>query len=164
MTARELLASYPIRDAVSADRRIVASTWVESFAMKAPWSRRLAKRAHWDVVDRVLDRGARVVVLGHVGGAAHAWACGEANSHGRVLHFAYVPTGFRGKGCARRLITELFDGAYPELIDTSHPWPWASRRFRWNPYSLMTSAAPVPIDPPRSEPRSEPRLSLENAA
>lgn len=134
MTAREILAGIPVRAAVPSDRRLVVSTWVESFAAAAPWSKRLAKRAHWDVVDRVLDGGARVVVLGHDGGAAHAWACGE----GPTLHYAYVPASMRGHGVARRLITALFDGEYPTNIDCSHPWPRHSSRFRWNPYSLMT--------------------------
>lgn len=116
------------------DRRFVVSTWVQSFADGAPWSKRLARANHWPVVDRVLDGGARVVILGTEGGAVHAWACGTDDA----LHYAYVPPELRGRGFARRVITALFE-SYPDHIDCTHPWPWASRRFRWNPYPLLTS-------------------------
>jgi hypothetical protein len=135
MTAstRAVLAAIPIRPAEPADRRLVVPTWVKEFAAAAPWSSRLARRSHGSVVDQILDGGARVVVLGHEGGAAHAWACGED----RLLHYVYVPFHMRGYGVARRLIAAVL-GDYPSLVDCSHKWPWESRRFRWDPYPLMT--------------------------
>lgn len=117
----------------SGDRRYVVSTWVRSFADNAPWSKRLALASHWGVVDRVLDEGSRVVILGNDSGAVHAWACGS----GAMLHYAYVPPELRGNGMARRAISALL-GDYPEHIDCSHPWPRQSRRFRWQPYVLLT--------------------------
>lgn len=117
---------------LAVDRRFVVSTWVKSFADLAPWGNRLTRASHWTVVDRLLDGGARVAVLGSASGAVHAWACGWDEG----IHYAYVPPELRGKGLAKRVIAHLLEG-YPEHIDCSHPWPWASRRFRWNPYPLL---------------------------
>jgi hypothetical protein len=117
ITAREMLPS---------DRGFVVSTWVKSSG----------KRNHWRVVDRILDGGARVVVLA-TGGALHGWACTE----GPVLHYAYVPPELRRIGLARRAIAEAL-GSYPDVVPVSHKWPRKSTRFRFDPY-LILGAAPA---------------------
>ena len=118
------------RDMASADRRFVVPTWVRS----SRYDLRQAER--FKLVDRVLDRGARVVVIGGAGSTVHAWAAGEDD----VLHFVYVPPELRNKGFARRAITALF-GQYAEHISTSHPWPRPSRRFRYHRDALLRREA-----------------------
>lgn len=114
------------------ERRYVVSTWVQSFAAVSPWSARLTRSEHWPVVDRILDRDAPVMVLSTEGGAVHGWACGE----GGTLHYAYIPPELRERGLGRRVI-EAALGEYGDRIDVTHPWPWQSRRYRWNPYLLL---------------------------
>jgi len=120
-------------------RAFVVCTWAKSASYG------LRRPATFRLVDRVLDdSGARVVCIAH-GRTVHAWACGD----GDVLHYAYTApeldptTGvslLRGRGLARRLITELF-GEYPEHITTSHEWPRESARFRYVPNLLLTRTA-----------------------
>ena len=119
-------------------RAFVVCTWARS----ASYGLRLTPT--FKLVDRVLDDPrARVVCIAH-GRTVHAWACGD----GEVLHYAYTAPELdangvsllRGRGLARRLITELF-GAYPEHITTSHEWPRESARFCYVPNLLLTRTA-----------------------
>lgn len=100
-----------IREMTPADRRFVVPTWVHSSSYG------LAKRDRFRLVDRILDGGERVVVLGSASGAVHAWACGRAG----LLHYAYTAPEVRGHGFARKLITEIL-GEYPERIWVTHRW------------------------------------------
>lgn len=105
----------------ASDRRFVAPTW----ALGAKW-KGLTKDERFRRVDRILDdEGTRVVVLA-VGRTVHAWAAGI----GTRLLYVYVPPELRGEGLARRVITELI-GGYPDVIQITHPWPYASERFRF---------------------------------
>lgn len=118
------------RDMTALDRRYVAPTWAKSSRYDGM---RLPER--FQLVDRVLDGGARCVVLATDERTVHAWACGE----GETLHYVYVPPELRGHRLARRVITALF-GDYPERIHVTHEWPRASARFRFAPYRLRNAA------------------------
>ena len=121
------------------DRRFVVPTWAQG----AKW-RGLSKHERFARVDRALDADARayaglpvcrVVVLAS-GPTVHAWAAGA----GGILFFAYVPPELRGEGLGRRVITALL-GGYPDVIQTIHPWPRASERFRHVQSTRMRTAA-----------------------
>lgn len=122
------------RDMLPSDRRYVVPTWAKSshYAVRLGDGRRLAMplRERFALVDRILDAGARVVVLGSEAGAIHAWACGAPD----LLHYVYVPPELRGHGLARRAVTALL-GGYPSVIDVTHPWPAASARYRIHPHA-----------------------------
>ena len=77
------------------------------------------------------------IVLASEGGALHAWAAADIASGS--LHYAYVPPELRGNGLARQAIRAALGDAYPDVIDVTHPWPWVSRRYRWNPYPMMAA-------------------------
>lgn len=115
------------RDMTSRDRRFVVPHW-------AIGSRyRLTKADRFALVDRLIDGGARVIVLATSDIAAHAFAAGD----GDVLHYVYVPKELRGRGLARRAITALL-GEYSARIHVSHPWPRANHpRFRHCPDVLL---------------------------
>lgn len=119
------------REMTARDRRFVVPTWAEG-ARYAGYR----KSDRYDLVDRILDGGARCVTLATSDICVHAWACGD----GDLLHYVYVPPDLRGKGLARRVITELF-GEYPDHINVTHAWPRASSRFRYTPHLLQRTAA-----------------------
>lgn len=109
-----------LRAMTASDRRFVVPTW----AYGAKW-KGLSLNEKFARVDGILaEEGTRVVCLAG-GSTVHAWASGI----GTRLHYAYVPPDLRGEGLARKVITELL-GGYPEVIDITHPWPFASDRFR----------------------------------
>lgn len=118
-----------LRAMTETDRRFVVPTW----AYGAKW-KGLSLCEKFARVDSILaDEGTRVVCLAG-GSTVHAWAAGI----GSRLHYAYVPAWtevdgmrepLRRLGLARKVITELL-GGYPEVIDITHPWPFASERFR----------------------------------
>lgn len=112
------------------DRPYVVSTW----GMGSRYDG-ITRRERFQLVDRILDGGADVVVLAR-DRTVHAWACGDLG----LLHYVYVPPELRKKGLARRLITELL-GEYPKHINVTHPWPRESSRFRYVPNLLLRSAA-----------------------
>jgi GNAT superfamily N-acetyltransferase len=112
------------------DRPYVACTW----ASGARYGK-LKRRERFQLVDRVLDAGAYVIVLAREN-TVHAWACGEDDT----LHYVYVPPELRGYGLARQVITHLF-GNYPEHVNVTHPWPRESTRFRHTPELLLRTAA-----------------------
>lgn len=107
------------------DRGFVVGTWANGARY------RMRRSERFQLVNRILDAGARVIVLGTTGTAVHGWAAGD----GARLHYVYVPPELRGQGLARQAITELL-GAYPAHIETTHPWPRPSRRFRHVPEAL----------------------------
>lgn len=128
-----------VRPSRPEDRRFIVPTWVKSFADYAPWGRAATLAKHWGVVDAIMDDPAtRAVVLATDAAARtlHAYAVGSGDG---CLHYVYVPPELRGHGLARRAITALL-GAYPATITTSHPWPFDTTRFRWNPYALPCAA------------------------
>lgn len=109
-----------LRAMTETDRRFVVPTW----AYGAKW-KGLSLGEKFARVDSILaDEGTRVVCLAG-GSTVHAWAAGI----GTRLHYAYVPPDLRGEGLARKVIASLL-GGYPEVIDITHPWPFASDRFR----------------------------------
>lgn len=124
------------RDMTPRDRRYVVPTWVKSSHYELPMVDR------WRLVDRILDGGARVVVLSTNASVVHAWAAGA----GAVLHYVYVPPELRGEGLARLAVIALL-GQYPGTIRTSHPWPRDADRFRLsqrasrNVYALLRDEA-----------------------
>jgi hypothetical protein len=119
-----------LREMTALDRRFVVPTW----ALGARW-KGLTKQERFARVDRMLEAGARVVVLAN-DVTVHAWAAGQNG----VLFYAYVPPELRGEGLARQVITKLLWG-YPETIPITHPWPWASERFRFAHQPRMRTAA-----------------------
>lgn len=119
------------RPMTARDRRYVVPTWAHSSRYD---DLRLSER--FDLVDRILDAGARVVCLATDERTVHAWACGD----GETLHYVYVPPELRGHGLARRCITELF-GRHPDRINVTHEWPRASSRFRYTPHLIQRTAA-----------------------
>lgn len=118
------------REMTVCDRRYVVPTWAHGASYNG-----MSKRDRFALVDRILDGGARCIVLATDERTVHAWACGD----GDVLHYVYVPPELRREGLARRAITALF-GEYPERIHVTHEWPRASSRFRFAPYRLRTAA------------------------
>lgn len=118
------------RDMTASDRRYVVPTWAQSARYDG-----MRKRQRFELVDAILDAGARVVVLG-ADRTVHAWACGDAEA----LHYVYVPPELRGFGIAREVITHLF-GSYPERIAITHEWPRASSRFLYRPHLITRTAA-----------------------
>lgn len=121
MTPREMTAS---------DRRFVVPTWALSSTYDG-----LTKPERFKLVDRILDSGARCIVLAQ-DVTVHAWACGT----GDTLHYAYVPPELRGHGLAARVMA-LALGGYPLRIHVTHEWPGASRRFVFTPHLLHREAA-----------------------
>jgi GNAT superfamily N-acetyltransferase len=118
------------REMTARDRRFVVPTWAHNSSYDG---KTLPER--FDLVDRTIDGGCRVVCLATSDICVHAWAAGD----GDALHYVYVPPELRKKGLARRAITALF-GSYPERIHCTHKWPRASARFRFAPYRLRTAA------------------------
>ncbi len=121
----------------ASDRRFVVPTWVKSFAELGPWPRQAALTHHWAAVDAILDDPmTRVVILssGDDGGAVHGWAAADTLTG--TLHYAYVPPELRGHGFARSAIAVALND-YADRIKVTHPWPFESQRFRWNPYPMM---------------------------
>lgn len=116
MTPREMSPS---------DRRFVVPTWSLSSTYGG-----LSKPQRFKLVDRILDGGARCIVLAE-DATVHAWACGAEDA----LHYAYVPPELRGHGIAAKLIAFVL-GSYAEHINVTHPWPRASARFRYTPHLL----------------------------
>jgi GNAT superfamily N-acetyltransferase len=109
-------------------RGYVCSTWARGQRIG------LRTRPAFRLVNRIVD-ASRVVVIAS-GPTVHAWACGD----GDVLHYVYVPRELRGRGIARRLISQLFEG-YPERVRVTHPWPFSSNRFQYVPHALLEAAA-----------------------
>jgi GNAT superfamily N-acetyltransferase len=92
--------------------------------------RRLLRATYGVVVDRILDdESTRGVVLcsRDNADALHGYAVASDDA----LHFVYLPPELRGRGYGRRLVSEAL-GGYPETITVTHPWPWQSRRYRWD--------------------------------
>lgn len=118
------------REMLASDRRFVVPTWARSSSYDG-----LALPERFRKVDRIIDGGARVIVLAR-GITVHAWACAEDDT----LHYAYVPPKLRGHGLARRLIMALF-GRYPERINVTHAWPGERERFRYTPHLIHREAA-----------------------
>ena len=122
------------------DRRFVVPTWVRSLAMSRRGQCRTdTLRKYWSIVDRVLDDPDTRVMVAASDMAArtiHAWAAAT----GDVLHYAYVPPELRREGLARRVITAAL-GLYPDIVSTSHAWPFASSRFVRQPHPLLRHAA-----------------------
>lgn len=110
------------REMTPGDRRYVVPTWAYESRYDG-----MSKRQRFEHVDAILDAGARCIVLAE-GPTVHAWACGGE----RVLHFVYVPHMLRGHGLGRRVVTELL-GAYPDRIEVTHAWPYASERYQFTP-------------------------------
>ena len=128
MTPREMTAS---------DRRFVVPTWALSSKYDG-----MSKHQRFKLVDRILDGGARCIVLAE-GATVHAWACGAEDA----LHYVYVPPELRrtrsdepGPCLAKLLIRLVLDG-YPERVHVTHEWPWESRRFVFKPYLIHREAA-----------------------
>lgn len=119
-----------IREMTARDRRYVVPTWAHGSRYDG-----MHRRDRFALVDRLLDAGARCIVLATDERTVHAWACGDDD----LLHYAYVPPELRGEGLARQAITALF-GEYPERIYVTHEWPRASSRFRFAPYRLRQAA------------------------
>lgn len=119
------------RDMTKEDRRFVVPTWVKSAGGYG-----IPRSERWALVDRIVDSGARVCVIGGAHSAVFAWACGDD----RVLHYVYTPRELRGRGLARRAVEALF-GRYPDVIHMTHPWPRDSARFRYAPHLLLRAAA-----------------------
>ena len=132
-----------VREMTARDRRYVVPTWARSSRYDGL---RLPER--FALVDRILDGGARCVVLATDDRTVHAWACADTYEGVRkwspdgefplLLHYAYVPPELRGNGLARRLITELL-GEYPDRIHVTHEWPRVSSRFRLSLYRLRAA-------------------------
>jgi len=118
------------RSMTDTDRRYVVSTWAQSARYGG-----MAKRDRFRLVDRIIDGGARVVVLAN-GPTVHAWACGE----GDTLHYVYVPPELRRNGVARIAIHAAL-GSYPARISVTHPWPRPSARFCYAPHILLREVA-----------------------
>jgi GNAT superfamily N-acetyltransferase len=119
-----------VREMTASDRRFVAPTWALSSRYEG-----MSKAARFRLVDRVLDGGARCIVLAE-GATVHAWACGAEDA----LHYAYVPPELRGHGIAAKLIA-LVLGSYAERINVTHPWPRASSRVRYTPHFIHRAEA-----------------------
>lgn len=121
MTPREMTAT---------DRRFVVPTWALSSTYDG-----LSKHQRFKLVDRIIDGGARCIVLAE-GPTVHAWACGTEDA----LHYVYVPPELRGHGLAAKTIA-LVLSSYAERINVTHEWPRASRRFVFKPHLTLREAA-----------------------
>lgn len=124
-----------IRPGVEDDLRFVMQTWIRSYKPVVKVNEAVYDKEHPELIKRIL-RGAKLSVAcsPDVQSTIHGWACGDAG----VLHYAYVPSAFRGRGVARALIQSVL-GSYPNKIEVSHRFhnPVASRvRFVFNPYRL----------------------------
>lgn len=118
------------RAMTDADRPFVACTWARGSRYG------LRTREAFRFVNRLLDSETTRVVVLATDSTVHAWAAGCEDA----LHYAYVPPELRRCGLARRAITELL-GSYPDRIDVTHRWPFASPRFRHSPHLLLRTAA-----------------------
>lgn len=118
------------RAMTASDRRFVAPTWALSSTYDG-----LTKPERFKLVDRILDSGARCIVLAE-DSTVHAWACASLGA----LHYAYVGPEIRRRGLGARAIALALDG-YPLRISVTHEWPGASRRFVFTPHLLHREAA-----------------------
>jgi hypothetical protein len=109
-------------------RGYVCSTWARG--------QRLGIRTGpaFRLVNRIIDTS-RVMVLAS-GPTVHAWACASDDA----LMYAYAPPELRRQGMVRQLVTALFE-SYPERVRVTHPWPFASERFKYDPTALLEAAA-----------------------
>jgi GNAT superfamily N-acetyltransferase len=114
----------------ASDRRFVVPTWALSSTYDG-----LSKPQRFRLVDRILDGGARCIVLAE-GATVHAWGCGAEDA----LHYVYIPPELRGHGLASQIIA-LVLGSYAERINVTHPWPRASSRFRYTPHFIHRAEA-----------------------
>ena len=119
------------RSMTPGDRRFVVPTWAKSSRYDG-----LYLRERFELIDRILDTGARVSVLSTDGRSVHAWACGSDDT----LHYVYVPPELRGHGIGRRAIAHVLDD-YDCHINVTHQWPRSSSRFRYTPHLLQRDAA-----------------------
>lgn len=114
----------------ASDRRFVVPTWALSSTYDG-----LTKPERFKLVDRILDSGARCIVLAG-GPTVHAYACAS----GGALHYAYTAPDLRKHGLAARAIALALHG-YAQRIHVTHEWPGDSPRFVFTPHLIHREAA-----------------------
>lgn len=129
-----------LRQGRSGDRRYVVNTWVRSYRNREPKIRAdIYSRCHTQMVEYLLDQGRLIVACSPtLDTTIHGW-CAAPASDKPIIHYAYVPPELAGMGLARGMIRRLL-GSYPDTIETSHFWPYASRRFVYVPYHCRVRA------------------------
>lgn len=123
----------PTRDMTITDRRFVVATWARS----ARYGLRVPER--FRLVDRILDDGARVLVMATDERTVHAWLACDVD----IMHYVYVAPELRRNGLASALINEAFGSEGPAFI-THPPYFLAPRCFaktKLNPYLLAMPKA-----------------------
>lgn len=131
---------FTFRRLLPTDRAFVASTWVTSYkdvlanlALPRAWT-----GAHARVVDKLLDGEFTRTWVAAPPKDDHTilgWCCASED----VLHYVYVPKNLRGEGLAKALIAHAVQGS-PDPLFVSHKWPFASRRYQFNPYLAAVDA------------------------
>ncbi len=116
---------FALRRAVPDDVAFILSTWLKSHAQAFPSRERRAAMGRYRgyAESRLAEHGALVACSPSHPSTIHGWAC-----VGSRLHYVYVPFGLRGHGLARSLLSGCFRG-YPDRIEVTRRWPWASQRF-----------------------------------
>lgn len=121
-----VVADVSIRPAVAQDGRFIADSWIRSF--QGAWRvKKVAPEVYWrqhrDLISRLLEAGARVLVACDPQDTwtVWGWACGYREGSTFVVHYVYVKEAFRGPGLD--LGTILFDaltdgGDFEQLVYT----------------------------------------------
>lgn len=125
---------YRVRALEQGDRGFVAKNWGRS--VWAAGGIEIGKDSfdHWHraLVDALLARSDVALACSTTRPSVlYGFAVGEPG----YLHYTYIVQELRGRGVARELITAAC-GGYPDVLETSHPWPVRGRRFVLNPYRL----------------------------
>jgi len=106
--------SYRIDAMHDGERPFVLKSWARS-ARLAPKSLRMPREAHYlyqrDLIDRILGRGALVLVARDVDQPVYLYAflVAERVECALVVHFAFTRRDWRGQGLARALLGEAIE-------------------------------------------------------
>jgi hypothetical protein len=128
------------REANAADMPYVLATWVRSYGSRVPSKRRQQAIASFRsrYVDELLRKGARITVL--CSASSPSTLHGYVVEHEGAIAWAYVVSGLRKLGFARRMILAAL-GAYPEQISLLCAVPFQSKRFHFNGHQLRPSTS-----------------------